>query len=165
MDRIRRLVPNVLVAFFFPQRDDITVMFVANTKNEQLQGIDIMGLRKGEDKPYPMNKAFLTDVFEVQVKSSGQPNMFHLYSQPMAEPLLMTQKKDGSWRVQYKPPGEHRWWTVEHVVVRGQVSPMRMWFVLHGVYRKDATDPGSRREFEIQAPEGFTSKLHDMAMG
>lgn len=162
LSKVKECVPQALVIFFFPQLDDLVIIFSpCEDADHNLTGIDIMGLKESRGcQPYHMRKEFLTSVFKARLVLS-QPNVYHLYMRPLQHPLQLSRRPNGTWRTMYKHEG--LWLTIEQVVVRGTASPLAMTFTIHAKFQANAKTPVVHYDVPITAPDDFTEQLYHMS--
>lgn len=163
LEIVKSCLPNALVVFFFPQIDDLAVIFTPceNGPQNQLTGLNIMGMRKSRGcDPYYIKKEFLTDIFHARLAKTASGQIL-LHIRPLEHPLTLTKRSNGTWRCMLHHGKQLL--TIDQVVVKGVLVPLSLNFTIHAKYQASATAPLQTYEIPIEAPADFTKKLYDLS--
>ena len=157
---IKAAAPNALVVIQFAQEKDLFLVFCTDeSKDGQLTGLTLWGLRKSRGPtPNPLHQDFVPMMFRPRLMQKSEKE-YRLNIEPLQETITLL-RKSSHFSAFYPFKQEKKLGQIIDVTVDYAISPMKMWFTVNGQFKPHKDSKPVPLSHTVECPTEFTNALY-----
>jgi len=168
LDFIKSAVAHPLLILRFEQDPDLALCFCAQTDEKvELKGISLFCVRESKGTvPFRLKVDIVPQLFKPRLELL-EAQKWHLHIEPLRVPLTILKKKT-HFVCLYPFLLHNKVKKLGHVVdiqVRARLSPLTMWFTMHGTFKQTADAIPESLVDTVECPNEFTKTIYQIFTG